>query len=116
VKGWDGGPTWLNAQTLLFRQNLALALAGGEGLGRRCDPAVVLAKHKADDDAKAVDFLLGVFHQHDVPATAKEKLVAHLADSAKVRYPSFWTSDDVTRHRLRTVAHLTLTLPEFQLA
>jgi uncharacterized protein (DUF1800 family) len=26
VKGWDGGPTWLNGQTLLFRQNLALAL------------------------------------------------------------------------------------------
>ena len=26
VKGWDGGPAWLNGQTLLFRQNLALAL------------------------------------------------------------------------------------------
>ena len=25
VKGWDGGPAWLNGQTLLFRQNLALA-------------------------------------------------------------------------------------------
>ena len=27
VKGWDGGPAWLNGQTLLFRQNLALACA-----------------------------------------------------------------------------------------
>lgn len=115
VKGWDGGPTWLNAQTLLFRQNLALALTSGDGLGRRCDPAAVLTKHKVDD-AKAVEFLLGVFLQHDVPATAKEKLLAHLADSAKSRYPAFWTSDDVSRHRLRTVAHLVLTLPEFQLA
>ncbi|MFX9127672.1 DUF1800 family protein, partial [Acinetobacter baumannii] len=26
VKGWDGGPAWLNGQTLLFRQNLALSL------------------------------------------------------------------------------------------
>ena len=26
VKGWDGGPAWLNGQTLLVRQNLALAL------------------------------------------------------------------------------------------
>jgi uncharacterized protein (DUF1800 family) len=116
VKGWDGGPTWLNAQTLLFRQNLALSLTGGDGLGRRCDPAAALAKHKADTDAKAVEFLLGVFHQHDVPAAAKEKLLAHLADSAKTRYPAFWSADDVTRYRLRTLAHLTLTLPEFQLA
>src|SRR5262249_39992993 len=30
VKGWDGGPSWLNAQTLLFRQNLALALTSTE--------------------------------------------------------------------------------------
>ena len=116
VKGWDGGPTWLNAQTLLFRQNLALALTSGDGLGRRCDPAAVLAKHKADTDEKAVEFLLGVFHQHDVPAAAKEKLLAHLADTAKTKYPAFWTRDDVSKHRLRTLAHLTLTLPEFQLA
>src|SRR5205823_9591354 len=26
VKGWDGGQAWLNGQTLLYRQNLALAL------------------------------------------------------------------------------------------
>ena len=25
VKGWDGGPNWLNGQTLLFRQNLQRA-------------------------------------------------------------------------------------------
>jgi uncharacterized protein (DUF1800 family) len=116
VKGWDGGPTWLNAQTLLFRQNLALALTSGEGLGRRCDPAAVLAKHGATKDAEAVQFLLGVFHQHDVPAAAKDKLLAHLADSAKGKTPAFWSADDTARHRLRTVAHLTLTLPEFQLA
>lgn len=116
VKGWDGGPTWLNAQTLLFRQNLALALTSGDGIGRRCDPAAVLIKHGITKDEQAVEFLLGVFHQHDVPAAAKDKLLTHLADSAKVKYPTFWSADDVVRHRLRTVAHLTLTLPEFQLA
>src|SRR5262249_10159525 len=31
VKGWDGGQTWLNGQTLLFRQNLALALSSRDG-------------------------------------------------------------------------------------
>jgi uncharacterized protein (DUF1800 family) len=44
VKGWDGGPTWLNGQTLLFRQNLALAMSSTEDgrFGRRCDPVAVL--------------------------------------------------------------------------
>ena len=41
VKGWDGGPGWLNGQTLLFRQNLALALTSTEDprFGSRTDPA-----------------------------------------------------------------------------
>ena len=41
VKGWDGGRTWLNGQTLLFRQNLALALTSTQDdrFGRRTDPA-----------------------------------------------------------------------------
>jgi hypothetical protein len=63
-----------------------------------------------------VDFLLSVFLQHDVPATAKNKLLAHLAESAKAKPPAFWTSDEVAAHRVRTVAHLVLTLPEVQLA
>src|SRR6185295_1617485 len=43
VKGWDGGPTWLNAQTLLGRNNLALALTSTEDsrFAARCDPATL---------------------------------------------------------------------------
>ena len=117
VKGWDGGPTWLNAQTLLSRQNLALALTStADGrFGRRCDPAAVLAKHNKVKDEEVVDFLLGVFLQHDVPKAARQKLLAYLAESKSAKVPAYWTSDDAAHHRLRTVAHLTLTLPEFQL-
>src|SRR5207237_9484579 len=52
VKGWDGGPAWLNAQTLLGRNNLALALTSTEDarFGSRCDPAALLAKHGANTD------------------------------------------------------------------
>ena len=41
VKGWDGGQAWLNGQTLLFRQNLALALTSTQDntFSRRSDPA-----------------------------------------------------------------------------
>ena len=45
VKGWDGGTAWLNGHTLLFRQNLALALTSTEDqrFGRRTDPAALRA-------------------------------------------------------------------------
>jgi uncharacterized protein (DUF1800 family) len=117
VKGWDGGPTWLNAQTLLFRQNLALALTStADGrFGRRCDPVAVLKKYHATTDAEVVDFLLGVFHQHDVPKAARDQLLKYLDESKTAKTPAYWTSDDAAHHRLRTVTHLTLTLPEFQL-
>src|SRR5262249_23806476 len=41
VAGWNGGQAWLNGQSFLLRQNLALALtsATDNRFGRRCDPA-----------------------------------------------------------------------------
>jgi hypothetical protein len=117
VKGWDGGPTWLNGQTLLFRQNLALSLTSTEdtAFGRRCDPVTVLKKYDKSQGEDAVDFFLTVFLQNDVPAESRTKLLDHLAASKRMTYPPFWSATDVAQHRLRTLAHLTLTLPEFQL-
>ena len=95
VKGWDGGPAWLNAQTLLARQNLALAVASGDDPRfRRCDPATLAADP------------LDVFLQGDVPAATRDRLAK--APAAKKPYPS---AADPKRAR----AGLVLTLPEFQL-
>jgi uncharacterized protein (DUF1800 family) len=117
VKGWDGGPAWLNAQTLLARNNLALALTGAEDsrFGRRCDPAALLSRHGKTADTDAVDFLLGVFLQGDVPAPSRERLLAYLDQARTVRHPAYWSAADGAGHRLRAVTHLVLTLPEFQL-
>jgi uncharacterized protein (DUF1800 family) len=117
VKGWDGGQAWLNAQTLLGRNNLALALTSTEDIrfGTRCDPAKVLAKQGRQTDAEIVDFLLGVFLQADVQASARDKLLDYLKTARSVKYPVYWASADVSNHRVRAVAHLVLTLPEFQL-
>ena len=117
VKGWDGGQAWLNAQTLLGRNNLALALTSTEDVrfGDRCDPARVLAKHGAAIDADAVAFLLDVFLQGDVPDAARGKLLDYLKTAMAVKYPVYWPADDAAHHRVRAVAHLVLTLPEFQL-
>jgi len=47
VKGWDGGRTWLTGQTLLGRQNLALALTLTEDVrfGRRTDRAGLAGRY-----------------------------------------------------------------------
>ncbi|MCE9561659.1 MAG: DUF1800 domain-containing protein [Planctomycetes bacterium] len=113
VKGWDGGPAWLNAQTLLGRNNLALALTSTEDtrFGSRCDPAAVLAKHNGE----IVDFLLDVFLQSDVQPAARDRLHDYLKTAMHVKYPAYWSVGDVSNHRVRAVAHLVLTLPEFQL-
>jgi len=117
VKGWDGGPAWLNGQTLLFRQNLALALTSTEDnrFGRRCDPAALVRKHGKQTDEDVVDFLLRLFLQGDVSSDSRTKLVRYLADARKRPVPVYWTDEDAADHRIRAVCHLVLSLPEFQL-
>jgi uncharacterized protein (DUF1800 family) len=116
VKGWDGGPTWLNGQTILFRQNLALALTSTEDVrfGRRCDPAVLARKHgKTGEDL--VSFFLDLFLQGDVSAEAREKLVQYQRHSHKTKVPVYWSAQDAADNRVRSLCHLVLTQPEFQL-
>jgi hypothetical protein len=117
VKGWDGGRSWLNGQTLLFRQNLALALTSTEDgrFGRRCDPAVLVRKHLKKTDAELVDFFLGLFLQGDVSAETRTRLLAYQHRAHRLPAPVYWTEQDAADHRMRSLCHLVLTLPEFQL-
>jgi uncharacterized protein (DUF1800 family) len=117
VKGWDGGATWLNGQTLLFRQNLALALTSTEDarFGRRCDPVAVLARYQRRSDDAANEFFLELFLQNDASPEARDQLTTYIQKSKTTKYAPYWSADNVSHHRQRTLAHLTLTLPEFQL-
>jgi uncharacterized protein (DUF1800 family) len=117
VKGWDGGQAWLNGQTLLYRQNLALALTSTEDarFGRRTDPVNLLAKHKVKDE-DAVDFLLRLFLQGDVADETRSKLVEYQRKDPRKSVPIYWSQEDAVNHRTRTLCHLVLSLPEFQLA
>ncbi len=117
VKGWDGGGAWLNGQTLLFRQNLALALTSTEdnNYGRRCDPAGAIKKYSKKNDADIVDFFLTLFLQGDVPAESRDKLLRYIHQAHKQPAPAYWTPQDAADHRVRSLCHLVLTLPEFQL-
>jgi uncharacterized protein (DUF1800 family) len=117
VKGWDGGAAWLNGQTLLYRQNLSLALTSTEDLrfGRRTDPAALVRKYGKTSDADIVDFFVRLFLQGDVPEDSYARLLKYQRDSHKQAVPVYWTPEDAAAHRVRTLCHLVLTLPEFQL-
>jgi uncharacterized protein (DUF1800 family) len=117
VKGWDGGPAWLNGQTLLYRQNLALALSSTEDgrFGTRIDPATLARKHGRKTDEEVVDFFLRLFLQGDVPSESRKRLLNYLAKSTKQKVPVYWTAQDAADQRVRSVCHLVLALPEFQL-
>src|SRR5205807_192082 len=118
VKGWDGGPTWLNGQTLLFRQNLALALCSRDARYVRrpepdvvAEPADLLARHHGEP----VAFLLDLFLQGDVPVETRQNLTNYLGQARTAKLPVYWIAADRDHHPTRAVCHLVLTLPEFQL-
>jgi uncharacterized protein (DUF1800 family) len=117
VAGWEGGRAWLNGQTFLLRQNLALALAStaDQRFGRRLDPAVLVRRHEAGTPAQQVDLLLRIFLQSDIPAAARTRLLDYASQNERQSYPVYWTADDAANHRTRTLCHLVLSLPEFQL-
>jgi uncharacterized protein (DUF1800 family) len=118
VAGWEGGRSWLNGQTLLFRQNLALSLTSTEDdrYGRRADPAALVRRNNQNMPEQQVDFFLRVFLQGDVPAAARQRLLEYQQRAGQSAVPVYWTEHDAADHRVRALCHLVLTLPEFQLA
>jgi uncharacterized protein (DUF1800 family) len=117
VKGWDGGTAWLNGQTLLFRQNLALALTSTEDqrFGRRCDPAALARKYGKKTDEELVAFFLDLFLQGDVSDEARGRLLQYQRAAHKMKVPAYWSPEDAADSRVRALCHLVLTQPEFQL-
>jgi len=98
VKGWAGGQAWINAATLLARNNLAWAiLSGSERYGNTVDPASVAGKHGHSTAGTASRFFADLLLQGDMAAAAMP-----VEANAK---------DD-----LRRAAHAITAQPEFQLA
>jgi uncharacterized protein (DUF1800 family) len=115
VAGWNGGRAWLNGQSFLLRQNLALALTStaDNRFGRRCDPAALVRGVAAEE---MVDFFLKLFLQDDVPAATRSQLLEYATGATRQNYPVFWTREDAADQRVRSLCHLILCLPEYQLA
>ncbi len=116
VKGWDGGPAWLNSTTLLARQNLAFALSSAPDEAHNTDPARLASAHQIHGSENLVRFFLELFlARSDHPGFAE--MVAHLdGEQTRIRGRPFTSPRVVDGLLARTAAHLVLTLPEAQLA
>jgi uncharacterized protein (DUF1800 family) len=117
VKGWDGGQTWLNGQTLLFRQNLALDMARRPaGYGQPATAFVLAEAHGKKTDAERAEFFLRLFLEDDVPEETRKTIFDYAASSSQQKLPAYWTAQDAAEHRVVSLCHLVMTLPEYQLS
>lgn len=114
VKGWDGGPAWLNSATLLARHNLAWrAVLGKSGpLKVPVNLLGLVEKNAGQRDAeRQVDFLFELLFQpgpDEVNAQARQKLVAFLSKDQP--------RGEAWEQRVRETTHAILTMPWYQLA
>jgi hypothetical protein len=114
VKGWDGGPAWLNTATLLARHNLAWRLLQGAGGPHavRLNPAALARKYAPGrDPAGQVAFLLDLLAQPG-PGEVDDRARAKLAEFLARDNPHGVALD----RRLREAAHAAAALPLYQLA
>ena len=103
--GWVGGRHWINAITVLGRENLADDLLAPEGpLGGKLDPASVVQKHASANSSDGDNFLVRLFLQDDVsPETRSAMLTARSSQEA------------ASGELLRAGTYRVVTLPEFHL-
>lgn len=115
VKGWDGGDDWINSTTLLTRQNVAFRLTSGQGLGRRSDPGALISRHRISGDRRIAEFFLQLFLQQPNHESLP-RLMEYLDTERKRLKTAFYSGAAIEKRLARGVAHLVLTLPDFQLA
>jgi uncharacterized protein (DUF1800 family) len=114
VKGWDGGPTWINSSTLLKRQNLAFELTQGSGPARGTDPARLPARYGFSGSRGIAEFFLRLFHQQVDPA-ALESIMSQLETERVTNAAAIYGDASGEGGLARSAAHLAMTLPEYQL-
>jgi hypothetical protein len=136
VKGWPGGPIWLNTATVLERDNFAAALAMGTLWGsppvpasdaaagrtppvysdmpeeppppKALDPARVLEEEAVTHPEDVVSILLDLYLPGGVRTEARARLLAFLSEGAP-------TGAALAR-RIREAVHAILTMAEYQLS
>lgn len=109
VKGWDGGMTWLNSQTLITRENFASALMASPAMAGQGWLGDAAAMNPRDVASRLVSTIL----QGDASAVAYERLVAYLSGTHATATGTF--SGETLQERVRSAAYLAMATPAYQL-
>jgi hypothetical protein len=100
----------------LARQNLALDMARRPAGYKEPATAFVLSQsHSKKSDEELADFFLQLFLQGDVPEETRKRIFDYARTSKSQKLPSYWTKQDVAEHRVISLCHLVMTMPEYQL-
>ena len=125
VKGWDGGPAWINTSTLLARFNFVNGLIAQTAPGKDGKPAVVAPNAAPDDFVRrsgmdAARVAAAIVHgivQDDVTSDVRATLTAYLnsqTPSAATQNPQPFGPENY-QDKIRGALALTLNLPVNQL-
>jgi uncharacterized protein (DUF1800 family) len=126
VKGWDGGPAWINTSTLLARFNFVNGLVAQTAPGKDGRPAVSapnvapdeLVRRAGMNPAKVAEAIVGGVVQDDVTSDVRATLVAYLnsqTPSATTQNPMPFGPENY-QDKIRGALALILNLPVNQLA
>jgi uncharacterized protein (DUF1800 family) len=109
VGGWAGGPSWINATTMLGRFNFASELTGdlGNTTVSTFDPAILLQASRARSMKQLASYIAGMLGVN--PGTPTAQALAAYAGAGSVERPDILT-------KVRGLVHLTLASPEFQVS
>jgi len=115
VKGWDGGPAWINTNTLLARFNYVNALAAQappKADAPNIQPDAIVAQ-AGFDAPRVVETIVGAALQDDVTRDVRETIVGYLTQSDAVGSVPFGPEN--YQQKIRGAVALTLNLPVNQL-
>jgi uncharacterized protein (DUF1800 family) len=111
VKGWDGGATWLNTQTILARENFASSLMASKEAAMGRGP---LGGGVPDSAASAARSLVDTIVQGDASPASIADLEAYL-DGHGTSANGMLSAENVDE-RMRGAAYLTMAMPAYQLS
>jgi uncharacterized protein (DUF1800 family) len=115
VKGWDGGPAWINTNTLLARFNYVNALAAQappKADAPNIQPDAIVAQ-AGFDASRVVEAIVSAALQDDVTRDVRETIVGYLTQSDAVGSTAFGPEN--YQQKIRGAVALTLNLPVNQL-
>jgi len=118
VKGWDGGETWINANTVLLRFNFGMALATQRNneFARPSDIAAWVKRHEIKTADDLVDQYTKLFLDGQVQPALREKLTTYVKSDGKSEMKQFRLDAGVINSKVRGLIHLIMSTPDYQLA